>query len=223
MSLLLYLIHTVIELAFSFFIILLLLRFLLQAVKASFLHPIIQLLVKVTNPILLPIRRITPILGRLDWACIVAVMLLGLAKYLLMILIGLMPPRPPTIIFGLLLFDLLRYVAYIYLFALIVRAIGSWIGSTPRQSALLALLELLTNPLLKRIPFHLQWKQIDFKPMLLSLLLLIVVQFSTAMQRALIIYGQLSTPETELQREPRKEVKESQEREQSEHFRERSY
>ena len=44
------------------------LRLLLQWVRADFYNPVCQFLVKVTNPLLIPIRRVIPSIGRLDTA-----------------------------------------------------------------------------------------------------------------------------------------------------------
>ncbi len=40
-----------------------LLRFLLQVVRADFYNPICQFLVKVTNPLVIPLRRVVPAAG----------------------------------------------------------------------------------------------------------------------------------------------------------------
>ena len=42
------------------------LRLLLQWVRADFYNPVCQFLIRVTNPLLVPIRRIIPSIGRLD-------------------------------------------------------------------------------------------------------------------------------------------------------------
>lgn len=195
MSLFNYLLYFIIELTFNLFALLVLLRFILQVVKASFLHPIIQLLVKITNPLLLPVRRITPIFSRYDWSCILLVTLLGLVKYTLYIVMGMIPPHPPLIIFGLVILDIIRLIAYILLFSLILRAIASWLGSSPRQSMILGLLNLITDPLLRRIKWRMQWRMIDFKPMVVALLLLILLQVVVILESSLTVYGKFSSPD----------------------------
>ena len=52
-----------------------LLRFLLQAVRADFRNPVAQAIVRFTNPVVLPLRKILPPIGRTDTASIVAVLL----------------------------------------------------------------------------------------------------------------------------------------------------
>lgn len=159
----------IIEIAYSFAIIFVLLRFLLQLVKANFYHPIVQTIVKLTNPIILPIRKITPIVGSADWSCILAATILTIIKYILLMLLGVTAPISPLAIVGVIAIEIARNTIYIYLFAFIVQAISSWIGSSPRQSVFLSLLTQLTSPLIKRFPFKLQVGMMDFRPMVIVL------------------------------------------------------
>lgn len=164
------------ELAYSFFVLFILLRFLLQIVKANFYHPIIQTIVKITNPIILPIRRITPIINAYDWSCILAILMLGIFKYVLFMSFGIITPLSPLALIGVILLDIARYGVYIYLFAYILQAIGSWLGSSPRKTVFLSLLNMLTEPLNRKIPFKLQVGVIDFRPTVTILLLFILLR-----------------------------------------------
>lgn len=62
-----YLVGTLIDL----YVAAVLLRLLLQWVRADFYNPVCQFLVKVTNPVLLPLRRFVPSIGRLDTASVI--------------------------------------------------------------------------------------------------------------------------------------------------------
>jgi YggT family protein len=57
-----------IDTVFGLYILLVLLRFLLQLARADFYNPICQFLVKATNPPLKPLRRIIPGLWKIDLA-----------------------------------------------------------------------------------------------------------------------------------------------------------
>jgi len=59
-----YLIQTVLTL----YMMAMLLRFVLQLVRADFYNPVSQFLVKITNPLVIPLRKIIPGLGGLDIA-----------------------------------------------------------------------------------------------------------------------------------------------------------
>ena len=67
-----YLIGTLIDL----YVAAVLLRLLLQMVRADFYNPLCQFLMKVTNPILLPMRRVIPSIGRLDTASVILMLVL---------------------------------------------------------------------------------------------------------------------------------------------------
>ena len=53
---------------FSLLLLVVMLRFLLQVVRADFYNPISQFIVKVTNPLLLPLRKLVPGLWGYDMA-----------------------------------------------------------------------------------------------------------------------------------------------------------
>ena len=53
------------------------LRFLLQWVRADFYNPLVQFVVKLSNPALVPLRRVIPGLMGVDMAALVLVILLG--------------------------------------------------------------------------------------------------------------------------------------------------
>ncbi len=156
----------IIKLAFNLVSFLILLRFLLQCVKVNFFHPMIQLLVRVTNPIVLPVRRITPVFSSWDWSCIVVVVLAGLIKYLFIMLVT-QVALSPLIVVGLVLIEILQDILTIYFYALIFVAICSWFRDSPNARIALDILEKLTNPVTRLLKISVRYKNIDFKPMII--------------------------------------------------------
>ncbi|NCF61899.1 MAG: YggT family protein, partial [Gammaproteobacteria bacterium] len=65
-----YLVGTLIDL----YITAVLLRLLLQWVRADFYNPVCQFLVKVTNPVIVPLRRVIPSIKKLDTASVLLVL-----------------------------------------------------------------------------------------------------------------------------------------------------
>ncbi|MGD8346974.1 MAG: YggT family protein, partial [Lysobacterales bacterium] len=57
-----------------------LLRLLLQWVRADFYNPVCQFLVKITNPVLIPLRRVVPSIGRIDTASVLLLLLLEVLR-----------------------------------------------------------------------------------------------------------------------------------------------
>jgi len=131
-----------------------LLRFLLQLVRADFYNPFTRALVSVTNPVLRPLRRVIPGLFGLDLAALVLVVLIAALKITLVLaLYG----RAPTIA-GLLVLavaDAARMTTWVFLGAIFARVILSWVAPyarNPVASVLVALTEPLMRPIRRWLP-----------------------------------------------------------------------
>jgi YggT family protein len=136
-----------IQTVFGFYILAVMLRFLLQCVRADFYNPLVQFLVRITNPPLLPLRRIIPGYRGLDLASVVLAFALQLIEVLLVILLF----GRPLDIGGLLLLtvmELLKLLINIYLWGVIIQAVLSWINPDPYHPAARVLAQL-TAPLLR--------------------------------------------------------------------------
>ena len=79
-----YLVETLIGL----YVAAVLLRLLLQWVRADFYNPLCQFLVKVTNPLLIPLRRVIPGLGGIDFSALVIALVLQMAGIALILVIN---------------------------------------------------------------------------------------------------------------------------------------
>jgi YggT family protein len=138
-----YLVSTMIDL----YIAAIMLRLLLQWVRADFYNPLCQFLVKVTNPVLVPARRIVPSVGRLDTASVVVMLLLELIQ---LIIISQLSQAGFELQF-MLLFALRKLIVTLlmtYFVLIIARVIVSWIGSQSRHP-LIPLIYQLTEPVLR--------------------------------------------------------------------------
>jgi len=136
-----------IETLFGLYIFAVLLRLLLQLARADFYNPIAQFLVVITNPPLLPLRRLIPGLWGIDWASVLLLALLQTLKfYLLFLLQGRMPE--PAGFALLVLADFLQVLVYFYLIAVVIRVLIGWLSPDP-HNPLVGLLVRLTEPLLR--------------------------------------------------------------------------
>jgi YggT family protein len=89
MAALIYLIETLLSLC----LIAVLLRLLLQWSRADFRNPLARSIIHLTNPIIVPLRRLLPSIGRLDTASCVAVAVFALLQVSVSWLVsGLGPP-----------------------------------------------------------------------------------------------------------------------------------
>ena len=166
--------NLVIRTFFHLYIMIILLRFLLQVARADFYNPISQFLVKATTPILKPFRSVIPGIGGVDAAAIVVVLLLQmLATTLLAVVGGYAIPNP----FSMLAWSAigsLNMVCSIYFFAIIVSIILSWVApSTYNPIALLLrqLTEPVMSPLRRIIP---AMGGLDLSPIFVFLLINVI-------------------------------------------------
>jgi len=151
MAALVYLVETLLSLALFAF----LLRLLLQWVRADFRNPLARAVVQITSPVLVPLRRLLPAIGRFDTASGVAVVVLALAETAAAPLLRAAELAPlPT--WGLLaLFELLRTILWTFFFSIFLYALLSLIAPgtySPAQSMLASLAEPVLRPLRRIIP-----------------------------------------------------------------------
>ena len=135
------------QLVFGFYILALLLRFLLQWARADFYNPLVQLLVKLTNPPLLPLRRYIPSYQGLDMAAVVLMLLLQLVELLLSAWLFGQPVTLPGLLV-MALAELLGLLLTVLLWAVILQAVLSWFNPDFRQPVVHLLYDL-TEPILR--------------------------------------------------------------------------
>ena len=157
-----------IDTLFSLYITAVMLRFLLQLVRANFLNPVSQFLVKITNPPLKPLRRIIPGLAGIDMASVV--LLMGLQMFKLVLIasllgIGWNVPSLAVISLG----ELVSLVLNVFMVALLIQVILSWINpgtSNPITAVLYSLNEPILRPVRRAIP---QISGFDLSPIVVFL------------------------------------------------------
>jgi YggT family protein len=133
---------------FSIYILLVMLRMLFALVHADFYNPLSQAIVKLTNPPLVPLRRVLPGIGKVDTAALVLLLALQMLEVaLLALLIG------QQLGFVALLYiavvKLVRLLIYVFIGAIIIQAILSWVSPGNYGNPVVGLLESLTAPLLR--------------------------------------------------------------------------
>ena len=134
---------------FDFYIMSIILRLILQWVRADFYNPLSQFLVKITNPLLVPARRVIPSIGKLDTAAVALAVLLEVLSLVIITSINSLSLAWPQLI-GLALTKLLMAVLWLYFFLILAVVILSWIGQGMRHP-IIPLMYQLTDPVLKRI------------------------------------------------------------------------
>ena len=141
-----YLVGTLIDL----YIAAVLLRLLLQWARADFYNPVCQFLVKVTNPVIVPMRRVIPSIRRLDTASVVLMLVLEFFSVWVASRISSNPLGAEQI----MIFSLVKLVSTLlmtYFFLIIASVILSWVGAQMRHPVI-PLVYQLTEPVLR--PFR---------------------------------------------------------------------
>jgi YggT family protein len=137
-----------IQTLFGLYLVAVMLRFLLQMTRADFYNPVSQFLVKITNPPLIPMRRLIPGLIGIDMA---AVVLLIIIQAVELVLVGLVQGYSLGIA-GLLVLtvaELINLLLNIYFFTILIQVILSWVNPGGYNPAI-SLLYSLNEPILSR-------------------------------------------------------------------------
>ncbi len=127
-----------------------LLRFWLPWFGVDFRNPIAQGILQATSPIINPLRRVVPSIGRIDTA---TVLLMFLVQSITLTLIGTLQGSPVSAKVVLIssTFNLIYLSLRLFMFAIIIRIVLSWIAPQTYNPAT-ALLANITDPLLR--PFR---------------------------------------------------------------------
>ncbi len=143
-----------IDAIFGLYLIAVMLRFLLQLVRANFHNPICQFLVKITNPPLVPLRRLIPGFKGVDVASLFLLFAIQLSAILLKLLIA-GSSFSILILIPLAISDLLSLALNVFMVAILVQVVLSWVGQgvhNPLTSTIYSLTEPVLAPVRRFIP-----------------------------------------------------------------------
>lgn len=136
-----------IQVIFDLYIMVVMLRFVLQLVHADFYNPISQFAVKMTTPALRPLRRIIPGIAGIDTASIILMLLLKSIELTLIMLVSGQGAHPLAAM-AFAIPDLLELAINFFLFAILIQVILSWVNPGHYNPAS-ALLYSITQPILR--------------------------------------------------------------------------
>ena len=154
----------IIQFVFGALIALIVLRVLLQWVRANFYNPICQFLYKATNPVLMPLRKIVPSWRNIDIAGIALAWLVTALK-LVLLYATLGESLGVLGLVVLALADLIDFVLLLYIVLILARVVISFVGADSYHP-IVPLVMQLTEPVLKPVRRVLPAVSgIDFSPM----------------------------------------------------------
>lgn len=148
------------------------LRVLLQWVGAQFHNPICQSIYRITNPVLMPLRRVLKPWRKVDLAGSVVVYLVLAVKAVLLLALWRLSIHIDAVLV-LALAETLGLLLTFYFWMILVRVILSWVGGGGRNPAVPLLMQL-TEPLLRPVRRLLPAPGgFDLSPLLVTLALLL--------------------------------------------------
>lgn len=155
MDVLLQIVFQLIKMFTTLYLAIVILRFLLQQVRADFYNPLSQFIVKATNPVLLPLRKIVPGFFGVDFSSIVLAILVAMLAVQLLAFVAGGGLLPASILLAGTLYKLVIVLFYIYFFAFLLIFIVSWVAPhshNPAMSLVMSITEPVLAPVRKVIP-----------------------------------------------------------------------
>lgn len=147
--------HFLVDVLFTLYAVVLLLRLLMQLTRADFRNPLGRAIVQLTDPVIMPLRRVFAPVRRIDTASVVALVLcIALKLWLLMLMFGAGSPALLPLLRGTAI-ELVGLVLRTYLFAIILNALLSFVAPgtySPAQSLLASLVDPVLAPIRRVVP-----------------------------------------------------------------------
>jgi len=138
-----------VQVLFGAYIMIVMLRFLLQLSLADFYNPISQFIVKLTSPVLKPLRRLIPGLGGIDLASVVLMWVLkALELGIVVALKGV--SLNPLLAFAWAIPDLVQLCINVFLFSILIQVIFSWVNPGA-YNPVNAIISYLTDPIMRPV------------------------------------------------------------------------
>jgi YggT family protein len=165
-----YLVQTVL----GIYLLIMLMRFVLQLVLADFYNPISQFLVRATNPIVVPLRRILPARGRFDPASLLLAIVIQLLAIVLMLWMNGISLPGISLLLAWSVVGVIGLLVKIYFFALLAMIILSWIApgtANPAAYLLYQITEPVMAPFRRVLP---AMGGLDFSPILVFILINVI-------------------------------------------------
>lgn len=139
----------------SLYLLVVMLRFLFQLVRADFYNPLSQFVVKATNPLLIPLRKVVPGIYGIDVASLILALIVQyVAIQLTAFVFGFGVINPIHVLMWAAV-GILSLTANIFFWGLLIMVIASWVAPQSYNPALLLvrqLVEPVCTPFRRLIP-----------------------------------------------------------------------
>lgn len=180
MTYLLNFLNLVVQIVFGLLIFFVLARFILQTVRADFYNPISQMFIKITNPMLKPLRKVIPGLLGLDIAAIVLLLILQSVELLITHSIQGISLHGPLMFLVESVGLLIWHACFLYIICIFIMIAASWINPAAYGHPLVQIAVQITNPVMNPARKILRTQSgIDFSP-ILALIFVFAIMFLVA-------------------------------------------
>jgi YggT family protein len=162
----------------SLYLGVLILRFIMQIVRANFRNPFAEAVLRLTNPLIMPLRRVLPPLGKIDTATVVAIILFAVFKELLLALLFGATVLSPLMWALIILRKLVLAVLWLYVIMIFFYGIAGFLmqgGSSPIYEVLAYVCDPLLNRIRKIIPSIVAGLDLSFLWAIIALQALIIL------------------------------------------------
>ncbi len=162
----------------SLYLGVLILRLIMQIVRANFRNPFAEAVLRLTNPLIMPLRRILPPLGKIDTATVVAILLFAVFKELLLALLFGTGVLSPLLWALIILRKLVLAVLWLYVIMIFFYGIAGFLmqgGSSPIYEVLAYVCDPLLNRIRKIIPSIVAGLDLSFLWAIIALQALIIL------------------------------------------------
>ena len=149
MAALLYIVNSL----WSLYLGLFYLRFIMQLVRADFRSEVAAAIVKLTNPLILPLRRVLPPVGKIDTASVIAIVLLAACKVAMLRLLSGMPMPTPLGWMFTLIVDIVVSGLWVLFWCIVLSALIGFLTQGAR-TIVTGLLESICEPVLRPFRRH---------------------------------------------------------------------
>jgi len=164
----------------SLYLYVLILRFVMQLTRADFRNQVAHAVLIVTNPVIMPLRKILPPMGKIDTASVIAIILVAAADTVVVTLIANHVFLPPVLWIRFTALLLIASFIKFFMGAIMAYAILGWVvppGYNPVMSLLTTICEPLLRPFRRIIP---PIGAIDLSPLWAILALGVLLRLLTA-------------------------------------------
>lgn len=178
----------IIQAVFNIYMIALLVRILLEATGANYYNPLVQFLVRITNPLIKPVAKWVKSYQGVNLAGVIVLLVIGMIKLFLLVLLRLNVLANPL---GLVIWamgEVINLLLDVYFYAILIQAILSWVAPqtyNPASEVFSRITSPILRPFQKIIPLI---AGVDISPWIAMICLKIV---SILFVQFIISYGHL--------------------------------